>query len=283
MNVGTVGRRLFGWVRGLDAAAMPQTCPACHAWADGLLDGVCRACARQLGAIGAVPYCGRCGRTAHPLAITNVCPGCRTERHWNIRGLARAGSYPPLLRQMVLQLKYGGEERLAPALAARMAAAVRAANWPDAIDALVPVPMHWLRRAQRRCNHARLLARALGRELDLPVLRACKRVRHTRSQVGLTAPQRFGNIERCFDPAPRADLADKTVCIVDNLMATGATVCEVSKALRRAGAKRIYAAVAARAVSSGEPQADDAAVVESWSEILQLRDASSRASLAATL
>jgi phosphoribosylpyrophosphate synthetase len=66
-------------------------------------------------------------------------------------------------------------------------------------------------------------------------------------------------------------------------MATGATVCEVSKALRRAGAKRIYAAVAARAVSSGEPQADDAAVVESWSEILQLRDASSRASLAATL
>ncbi len=291
MNI--VRRRMIEWMRGLDAVAMPQTCPACQQWSDRLVSGVCAECARRLEAMAAVPYCHRCGRTAHPLSIDRVCPGCRSEGHWNIHGLARAGSYAPLLRRMVLQLKYAGDERSAPPLAARMAAAVRAAGWPEPIDALVPVPMHWLRRAQRRCNHAWVLAQALSRELGVPVVKACRRVRHTRSQVGLTtAHQRFDNIRRCFEPRrsrvathfrgilkprpagppTRPDPADscvagKTVCIVDNLMATGATVCEVSKALRLAGAARIYVAIAARAVLSGGAQADDSAVVESWQSI----------------
>ena len=50
-------------------------------------------------------------------------------------------------------------------------------------------------------------------------------------------------------------LAGKCVCIVDNLVATGATVCEVSKALRRAGARRVYAAVIGRTVFAGDVQA----------------------------
>ena len=50
-------------------------------------------------------------------------------------------------------------------------------------------------------------------------------------------------------------MAGKTVCIVDNLMSTGATVTEVSKVLRRAGAKRIYAAVVARPAAPGDPLA----------------------------
>jgi predicted amidophosphoribosyltransferase len=57
-----------------------------------------------------------------------------------------------------------------------------------------------------------------------------------------------------------ANVQGMTVCIVDNLLVTGATVCEVSKVLRKAGAKKIYAAVAARTVSGGDFQAADEAV-----------------------
>jgi phosphoribosylpyrophosphate synthetase len=42
------------------------------------------------------------------------------------------------------------------------------------------------------------------------------------------------------------------VCIVDNLLVSGATVTEASKVLRRLGAKRIYAAVLARTPPPGE-------------------------------
>ncbi len=57
--------------------------------------------------------------------------------------------------------------------------------------------------------------------------------------------------------------------IVDNLVTSGATVCELSKVLRRAGAKRIYAAAIARTVLSGDPSmmiADEEPVESTASE-----------------
>ena len=62
--------------------------------------------------------------------------------------------------------------------------------------------------------------------------------------------ERFRNVAGCFAVKRWAieRLAGKTVCIVDNLLATGATVHEVSKVLREGGAKRIYVAVIARTV-----------------------------------
>jgi adenine/guanine phosphoribosyltransferase-like PRPP-binding protein len=43
------------------------------------------------------------------------------------------------------------------------------------------------------------------------------------------------------------------MCIVDNLIVSGATVLEVAKVLRKAGARRIYAVAVARPPSPGDP------------------------------
>ncbi len=190
----------------------------------------------------------------------------------------RIGKYTPALRSLTLSLKYHGQERAADAMADLLADALGRVDWGRRLDALVPVPMHWLRRAQRPCNHARLLTEALAQRLKLPVVRLVRRARHMPSQVGMRSKaQRLANVRGCFgmrwwsDDAPpswwflparwwprgialgRRSVRGKSVCIVDNLLVTGATVCEVSKVLRRAGAKRIYAAVVARPASPGDP------------------------------
>lgn len=194
----------------------------------------------------------------NPLAIAEKdCAQCRRERHWNIAGVVRIGSYPAELRTLVLGLKYQGRERNAAPLAERLADALGRVPWSADLDALVPVPMHWFRRVQRKCNHARVLADALGRAAGIPVHNACRRIRHGPSQTAARSQaQRFSNVKSCFGPNWRGNVSGKTVCIVDNLMATGATVCEVSKVLRRMDAKRIYAAVASRTVLAGDFQAD---------------------------
>lgn len=247
---------------GLVDAALPQTCAACGAWVAGSNGPVCPACHDEVCTASRLPYCPRCGRTLPRSAIhDDGCARCRAEPFWNVAGVVRVGRYTPALRSLLVGLKYHGHERNAGYLADRLAAELRERGWLGELNALVPVPMHWLRRAQRPCDHARLLAGALARRLKLPVIRAARRMKHTPSQVRLgIRAARFENVKGCFGPARRywpawlrPVVAGKTVCIIDNLISTGATVHEVSKVLRKAGARRIYAAVVARPATPGDP------------------------------
>jgi predicted amidophosphoribosyltransferase len=96
----------------------------------------------------------------------------------------------------------------------------------------------------------------VSRHLEIPVRNAAvRRVKYSVSQTRTPSQaQRFKNVKDCFGPARRPQVAGKTVCIIDNLLVTGATIHEVSKVLRRAGAKRIHAAVLARSSLPGDPQ-----------------------------
>jgi ComF family protein len=186
------------------------------------------------------------------------CARCLHESSWNVAGIARIGPYQQPLRSLITGLKYAGHERNADFAAALLAAAMKVAGWAGDIMGLVPVPMSWLRRLQRPCDHALLLATALGQRLGVRVANAAKRLKHTPSQTNQTSRHsRFANVKDCFGMTRGGErwVAGKTVCIVDNLVTSGATVCELSKVLRRAGAKKIYAAVIARTVLPGDPSA----------------------------
>jgi ComF family protein len=239
-------------------ALLPQTCVACDGWIAGNEGRVCPACQAAIETAQAVPYCPRCGRTMSPLAIhEKYCARCRTERFWNVAGVARVGLYrDETLRRLLVGLKFTGSERQADYLGALLADAMRRTRWAGELEALVPVPMHRLRRWQRPCDHARLLAEAISRRLSIPVRKAAvRRVKYSISQTQtLSQAARFQNVKDCFGPARRPKIAGQTVCIIDNLLVTGATIYEVSKVLRKAGAKRIYAAVVARSTLPGDPQ-----------------------------
>lgn len=229
---------------GLLDAALPQTCVACEQWLPSGAGVACQACHDQISTVIALPYCSRCGRTLpRPAIHEDGCARCKSEYHWNVAGVARVGLYTPAIRSLTVGLKYRGHERLADYMADWLAAALRERGWLEGLDALVPVPMHWLRRAQRPCDHSRVLTEALARRVKLPVVRFVRRVKNSPSQTGLTSrAARFENVKGCFGPPrwylplwSKPDVRGKIVCIVDNLVSTGATVMRTSKVLRRAG------------------------------------------------
>lgn len=252
----------------------PQSCAGCGGWTPSEDGVMCRTCAAALARLAALPYCGRCARTMRPEALhERGCARCDHEHFWNIGGVVRIGPYSEPLRRMVLDLKYHGTERNAVLLASILAGRLEATPWYAAVDALAPVPMHWLRRLQRPCAHAGVLAAALGRATHKPVLRAVRRVRYAPSQTLIPVrARRFSNVAESFapkraairrtpsSPAPSGGpLAGKTICIVDNILMSGATIHEVSKVLRAAGARKIYLAVIARSIVPGDFQADESA------------------------
>jgi len=106
-------------------------------------------------------------------------------------------------------------------------------------DLIVPVPLHWRRLLSRRYNQAALLATALGRLSDKPVLPdLLQRRRATVKQGHLSRLGRERNVKGAFilRPSQRRQVADKRVLLIDDVITTGATVEGCCRVLTVAGA-----------------------------------------------
>lgn len=244
----TVGQAARGAMMLARDAALPTQCLSCRAPVAG--DGLCAACWTRVSFI-ARPYCERLG-TPFPLdggegqlSMEAIADPPAFNR---ARAVAR---YDDVARSLVHALKYHDRMDLAPAMGRWMARA--GADLFDGADALIPVPLHWRRRWSRRYNQSGALAKAIGREHEMPVLhRALRRNRRTAQQMGLSRKERATNVRGAFRVAEREAVAGKRLILVDDVLTTGATVEACTAALLRAGAVRVDVLVFARVVAGGE-------------------------------
>ncbi|MBX9977479.1 MAG: hypothetical protein K2X98_04470 [Alphaproteobacteria bacterium] len=102
-------------------------------------------------------------------------------------------------------------------------------------DRVIPVPIHWIRRAQRGFNQAELLAERVPK--DLLDTRALRRVRPTRPQVGLGTQERLVNLAGAFAADPRVRGA--RILLLDDVVTSGGTALACAHALKRAGATEV--------------------------------------------
>jgi ComF family protein len=114
----------------------------------------------------------------------------------------------------------------------------------------MPVPLHWWRRWRRGYNQSESLARGLVRRLRLScrVDVLCRR-KNTPRQVQQTPAQRRENVRKAFHARPDPTIRGKTVLLVDDVLTTGSTASEAARALRTAGAARVFVAVLAHSQS----------------------------------
>ncbi|MGA8586522.1 MAG: phosphoribosyltransferase family protein, partial [Roseiarcus sp.] len=80
-------------------------------------------------------------------------------------------------------------------------------------------------------------------------LSALLRVKATRSQIGLSLAQRAENVQGAFRAAAGAPVRGLNVVLIDDVLTSGATANAASRALLRAGAKRVDVLVFARVVT----------------------------------
>jgi ComF family protein len=181
----------------------------------------------------------RCTRCALPLASGSVCAEC-LDRAPSYDTIAAAFPYEFPVDALVQAYKYGGDLTLAPLFARELARCVT-----RNVDVIVAMPLSASRLAERGFNQAHEIARHLGGDLGVPVLaHACRRVAETTPQAGLTLAQRVRNVRRAF--VCDADLSGKRVAIVDDVMTTGATLNELARVVKRAGAASVSGWVVAR-------------------------------------
>lgn len=135
---------------------------------------------------------------------------------------------------------------LGEALARPMAAFALNQGWP--VDLVAPVPLGQRRMKERGYNQAALIAWPLAVFAGWQYTPAAiRRVRETRSQVGLSAEERRANMQAAFWADAR-QVEGRTVLIVDDVATTGATLSACAQAFRDAGARSVLALTAARAL-----------------------------------
>ena len=179
-----------------------------------------------------------------------LCDDCLVvPRPWDAGRAAL--SYRDGGRRIVLALKHGDRLDLAAPAARWMRAAAGENLRPGSV--IVPVPVHWSRLLTRRYNQAAELGRHLANQTGHAHFPdALIRVRRTARQDGMTVEERRRNMDGAIRINPKRveDLRSKPICLVDDVMTSGATLAAGATALRAAGVDHVFVLLLARVEKS---------------------------------
>lgn len=135
---------------------------------------------------------------------------------------------------------------LGETLARPLAAFAAGLGWP--VDLVAPIPLGRRRLQERGYNQVALIAWPLAVFAGWPYdPGAVRRLRETRSQVGLSAEERRENMRDAFWADARR-VGGKRVLLVDDVATTGATLSACAQAVLAAGARDVRALTLARAL-----------------------------------
>ncbi len=242
------------------AVVFPTDCSLCGG--ELASDGCGRACGTCLASLSPWdgPTCSCCGLPfVSPRALDATDPRCGecladTPDYAGVRSF---GLYTGKLRQSILRVKFSSDERLAGYLGGLLTSAWdRLPGFQSTPSPLiVPVPLHVSRRKERGFNQAELIAEGLIRALakrqsktKTTNVKSCLvRRRATIPQTGLSVSARRENLRGAFEVQKPEQVRGREIVLVDDVMTTGATISACARALKRAGATRVWGLTVAHA------------------------------------
>ena len=208
-----------------------QNCLLCAIATDNNI-GICQNCTDEL------PYspassCPQCGLSSNSL----ICGSClNSPPDFDITRAVFIYAFP--IDAMMQRYKYGDALHISRTFGKFLVEEIDL----NSIDLIIPMPMHPARLKERGFNQALEIAKVFsGNKLDYT---SAIRQKLTPPQASLPFKARVKNIKGAF--AINNSLTGKRVAIVDDVMTTGASLNELAKTLKKAGASHVECWVVAR-------------------------------------
>ncbi len=219
-------------------ALFKQKCLLCDANIDALQPNIHEACMACLNDLPWHPKtsCPQCGLSSSG----QLCGSCiSSPPDFDATHAVFLYDFP--IDAMMQRYKYGNMLSLCAFFGALLSEKVDM----ETVDLIIPMPMHPARIKERGFNQALEIAKVLVKnykgKLDY---KSAIRQKLTPPQTSLPLKERVKNIKEAF--AVNADLAGKRIAIVDDVMTTGASLNELAKILKKAGASHVECWVIAR-------------------------------------
>lgn len=142
--------------------------------------------------------------------------------------------------RIIRRAKFGNWPQGNAYLANLLVQQLEGSPWPYDIDAIVPVPVHWLRFLMRGYNQVTPVVRTLSQSWNIPLELGCLRRSHyVRSQLRSTADERKHNQRTAFCIKHPERLEGKHILLVDDICTTGSTLLACADLLRQIPGVRV--------------------------------------------
>lgn len=156
----------------------------------------------------------------------------------------------PLVKEIIWELKYNGNVRIAEKLGEILYDHIRHEfldlalfeKWDKPI--LIPIPISDKRRFERGWNQSELLSEEIMKRDSEKMFRYMPRqlvkIHHTESQTKTASrSERLGNLTNSMEILNAVSVAGECVVVLDDVTTTSSTFAEARRALRAAGVKKI--------------------------------------------
>jgi ComF family protein len=213
-----------------------QSCILCASYRGGSV-GICQACLKDMP-WHTQPHCPQCAMLSNGL----LCGSClNTPPHFDTTHALFTYDYP--LNKLLQHYKYRESLHLASTFAALWLEKYACSN--STMDLIIPMPMHATRLKQRGFNQALEIARVISKKNNIALdYKACQRTKLTPPQASLPLKDRIKNIRGVFNC--EKSLHGLNIALIDDVMTSGASLNELAKTLKKAGAARVECWVIAR-------------------------------------
>lgn len=197
--------------------------------------------------------CIKC-QTKGILLCENCLINCKPA-HLNEYGEIRSlFSYKdPAIKKALWLLKYKNKKIVAEILGTRLTELIREeivdikTLHPNSPILIVPVPLANKRYRERGYNQCELLARVVSKEIPDLILEnnLINKIKETIPQAHMkNKKDRLQNLKDCFSLTEKEKAEKKIlgsqIILIDDITTTGATLFEIKKVLKRAGARNVY-------------------------------------------
>ncbi len=189
------------------------------------------------------PSCIKCGKPFGGEGNERwLCSECMRRNRYFTK-VFPAFLYRGELRKKLLEFKY--MKRLSGIKNLCHVVAMKISKHPVPPDVLVPVPMSKKRLKKRGFNHSAIISRIVSDFLNIPVdYDILVRTENTPPLYSLSRNERFSALKNAFELTKKPPY--RSLCIIDDIMTTGATIEACAKIFIKNGVKEVYAGVIAR-------------------------------------
>lgn len=220
----------------------PARCPICGDIVIPKGGLVCKTCEDKPSLV-MEPRCKKCSKPIE-LNEKEYCSDCERKSFHYDGGFA-VWVYDDVMKQSIANFKYHNKKEYAAYYTDEILK-----NYGDRIrrlspDAIVPIPIHTSKYIERGYNQADILARGLGKELQIPVLSdLLLRTKKTLPQKKLNDKERLRNLMSAFQingkVAATYPKKLSRILLVDDIYTTGSTMEACAIVLKSNGIKEIY-------------------------------------------
>lgn len=135
------------------------------------------------------------------------------------------------LSQLIQDMKYRGFPSIGKKLGYICGQELYPTGYFNDISYIIPLPMHFLKKARRGYNQTDYIAKGLSESTGVSILEELKMVRRRKTQTSLSQLERLENAEGLFKTRKLQNLEGKGVMLIDDICTTGATLGAAARTL----------------------------------------------------